>query len=200
MIQLAHVGLCLHWNQPDCLRSRSRHGDPMQPPFETTIRTQRLLLRPFAVEDAERVVEIQSDWAVVRMLRAATWPATLEATRAWLAGHRGEWRARAAYRFAITLDGEVIGCVDIDEITKESGSLGYWLGRSFWGRGLATEAAQGLIGWVFAHAGLTGLDSGCAADNAAPAHVLEKLGSNASVTRRCGRTRGARPSTSSASA
>jgi ribosomal-protein-alanine N-acetyltransferase len=110
------------------------------------------------------------------MLRAATWPAELETTRAWLAGHRAEWEAGSAFRFAITLDGEVVGCADVDEIAEGRGSLGYWLGQAFWGRGLATEAGRALIDWVFGDVGLAGLDSGCAADNAASAHVLRKLG------------------------
>ena len=38
--------------------------------------TQRLGLRAFEPADAPRLVEIQSNWNVTRMLRLAPWPAT----------------------------------------------------------------------------------------------------------------------------
>ena len=78
------------------------------------------------MSDAERVTQIQSNWAVTRMLRMAGWPADLGAIRAWLASHRGEWDAGHAYRFAVTASGIVVGCADVAEIAKGWGELGYW--------------------------------------------------------------------------
>jgi [ribosomal protein S5]-alanine N-acetyltransferase len=148
----------------------------MRPAFPTTVRTARLTLRPFLEEDAARVLAIQSNWAVMRMLRAATCPATLQSTRDWLAGHEGEWRGGTAYRFAVVLEGEVIGCADVDEIANGRGDLGYWLDEAAWGRGLASEAAGAVVAFAFDNLGLNGLDSGHANDNPASGKVLRKLG------------------------
>jgi ribosomal-protein-alanine N-acetyltransferase len=148
----------------------------MPPPFDTELRTDRLVLRTFGVEDAERVVVIQSNWNVARMLRAAAWPVTVEATRAWLASHREEWAVGTAYRFAVTLEGRVVGCADIDEIAGGRGDLGYWLDEAVWGRGLATEAAGAVMAFAWDVVGLQALDSGHAEDNKPSGNILIKLG------------------------
>ena len=148
----------------------------MMPVFGMSLRTARLTLRPFRGDDAARVLTIQSNWAVMRMLRVATYPATLHSTRQWLASHEGEWRSGAAYRFAVVLDGAVIGCADVDEISHGRGDLGYWLEEAAWGRGFASEAAGAVVAFAFELLGLDGLNSGHARDNPASGQVLRKLG------------------------
>ena len=59
------------------------------PPCGHEIRTHRLMLRPVGVADAERFVQIQSNWNVSRMLRMADYPPTGESMSAWLATARG---------------------------------------------------------------------------------------------------------------
>ena len=142
----------------------------------TLLHTPRLTLRPFVVGDAERVLAIQSNWNVTRMLRMAPWPQTLALTREWLTSHEAERLAGRAFRFAVILEGEVIGCADVDEIDGKSGDLGYWLDEAAWGRGLASEAAQAVVDFAFGRLGLGELRSGHAADNAASGKVLAKLG------------------------
>ena len=154
------------WGEPGWPHSRPR----------TVLRTPRLTLRPFELADAARVVAIQSNWNVTRMLRMAPWPPTLELTGDWLATHIDEWRAGTAHRFAIVHQGALVGCVDVDEIEAGEGSLGYWLGEAAWGRGLASEAARAVIDFAFGPLGLLRLTSGHAADNPASGRVLEKLG------------------------
>jgi RimJ/RimL family protein N-acetyltransferase len=139
------------------------------------LQTARLTLRPFGVEDAARVLAIQSNWNVTRMLRMATFPPTLQPTRAWLASHEGEWRAGTAYRFAVVLHGAVIGCADVDEIADGRGDLGYWLDEAAWGCGFASEAAGAVVAFAFDVLRLDGLNSGHARDNPASGTVLRKL-------------------------
>jgi len=140
------------------------------------IRTDRLTLRPSSVADADRAFEIQSDWAVTRMLRMASFPPAPEATREWFAEHEREWLAGEAYRFAVDIGGRMAGLVDIDEIADGKGDLGYWFERAAWGRGYAFEAAQALVRFAFADAGLSMLKSGHASDNPTSGRVLTKLG------------------------
>lgn len=149
---------------------------PAPRPARLQLRAERLTLRPFEVSDAERVTEIGSDWDVARMLRLAPWPTSLEINRDWLQTHPAEWRAGTAYRFAIIHRGRLIGCVDVDEIDQGEGVLGYWLERSAWGQGFATEAARAAVEFALQRLGLHGLRSGHAFDNPASGLVLRKLG------------------------
>ena len=148
---------------------------PAPIPPRLQLRTERLTLRPFEISDAERVTDIGSDWEVARMLRLAPWPTSLEINRDWLQGHPVDWRAGAAYRFAIVRHGRLIGCVDVDEIERGEGVLGYWLERAAWRQGYAAEAARSVIDFAFGRLGLNQLRSGHAFDNPASGLVLRKL-------------------------
>ncbi len=149
---------------------------PAAIPLDFRLETPRLTLRRFVVGDAERVTEIVGNWNVGRMLRLAPYPAALENQRAWLASHEAEWVAGTDYRFALTEDDVVIGCADVDNIKSGSAEIGYWLDESYWGRGLATEAATAVRDFAFGVLGLDRLTSGHASDNPNSGRVLEKLG------------------------
>lgn len=157
----------------------------------TTIRTERLTLRPSSLADADRAFEIQSDWEVTRMLRMASFPPDREATRAWFTDHEREWLAGEAYRFGVDIGGRMAGLVDIDEIANGKGDLGYWFEQAAWGQGYAFEAAQAVVRFAFADAGLSMLKSGHASDNPASGRVLTRLGFvPADIVERFSRPRG----------
>jgi ribosomal-protein-alanine N-acetyltransferase len=119
---------------------------------------------------------IQSDWEVTRMLSMASFPPNRADIRRWFADHAREWQAGQAYRFAIELQGSMIGVADIDEIREHEGSLGYWFERSEWGRGYAYEAAYAVVRFAREHAGRLKLTAGHAYDNPASGRILCKLG------------------------
>jgi ribosomal-protein-alanine N-acetyltransferase len=105
------------------------------------------------------------------MLRMARFPPERGELRRWFADHPREWQAGQAYRFAIELEGRLIGVIDIDE-----GSLGYWFDRSEWGRGYAYEAACAAVHFAREKVRLVKLTAAHAYDNPASARILSKLG------------------------
>ena len=59
-----------------------------------------------------------------------------------------DWIAKqpAPTVWAIEVDGEAAGGIGIElhtDVERVSAEIGYWLGESFWGRGIATEALTG---------------------------------------------------------
>jgi ribosomal-protein-alanine N-acetyltransferase len=142
----------------------------------TRISTDRLVLRPTGISDADRAFDIQSDWEVTRMLRMAAFPPNRDDIVHWFADHEREWMSGEAYRFAVELRGRCIGVVDVDEISGGEGELGYWFEKSSWGHGYAVEAAQAVVNFAFIKVGFSKLWSGHAADNLASGKVLLKLG------------------------
>ena len=54
--------------------------------------------------------------------------------------------------------------------------LGFWIGKPYWGRGYATEAARALVGYAFDKLGLTQIVAGAFRENRASRRVLEKVG------------------------
>jgi [ribosomal protein S5]-alanine N-acetyltransferase len=129
------------------------------------MKTGRLVLRPTRGSDADRAFEIQTDWEVTRMLRMASFPPDRQEIRRWFADHQREWLAGEAYRFAVELEGTMVGVVDVDGIAEREGTLGYWLDRAAWGRGYAFEAAYAVTRFAFVDVGLSKLKTGHAHDN-----------------------------------
>jgi RimJ/RimL family protein N-acetyltransferase len=82
----------------------------------------------------------------------------------------------------IERDGQLVGGIAVrdhpaNHLQRAPGPhIGYWLGRSFWGQGLMTEAAGGVIARVFAACPAPAIYSGVFEDNAASLRVQEKLG------------------------
>ena len=94
----------------------------------------------------------------------------------WADLHGTEWRAGTAFRFAVTLDGLMIGTADIDDISGTYGEIGYWFDELYWGQGYAREAAAVLMDFAIVIVGLRRIVAGHNAENPASGAVLKRLG------------------------
>jgi RimJ/RimL family protein N-acetyltransferase len=86
---------------------------------------------------------------------------------------------RPETNFAIDVGGEAaggIGFAMLQDVERVSAEIGYWLGESFWGRGIATEALTAVTRYAIATHGLTRVFALPFASNAASCRVLEKAG------------------------
>lgn len=140
---------------------------------QAILTTGRLRLRPLVPEDAAAIAGLLGpDPQAVRMTARIPEPCTEEAARQWIALRAApEGRVFAIERRA---DGTFLGVIGFGGPPERTG-LGYWIGRPFWGRGYATEAAR----CVLAHAralGVTAVEAETFPENPASARVLAKLG------------------------
>lgn len=142
------------------------------------LRTERLTLREFRLEDEVAVHRYGSDEEVTRYL---TWgPNSPTDTAMYLsevvleAGRK----PRTSFTLAVaTLDDELIGVANLAIPGEAStGELGYVLSRESWGLGYATEVARRLIVFGFDELGLRRITATCHPDNFVSARVLEKVG------------------------
>jgi RimJ/RimL family protein N-acetyltransferase len=81
--------------------------------------------------------------------------------------------------FAIDVAGEAVGGIGFTpqhDVERRSAEIGYWLGESFWGRGIATEALIVVTEYAFANFDLCRLYAHVFDWNGASARVLEKAG------------------------
>ncbi|MBX9591828.1 MAG: GNAT family N-acetyltransferase [Hyphomonadaceae bacterium] len=135
-----------------------------------TLATERLLLRPFRRSDAAEFTRLAGDWAVAAMTSDIPYPLTQSQAIGWLKPGRGE------VRFAIELEGRLIGGAGYYRRRSGAAELGFWLGRPWWGRGYATEATRAIVHYGFRARRLPGFTSSHFVDNWASAGVLRKLG------------------------
>jgi RimJ/RimL family protein N-acetyltransferase len=141
-----------------------------------TLKTERLLLRRFRQEDAAAVAALAGSWDVARMLARIPHPYTRDMAETWIATHGRLGESGEEYIFCIERDGETVGSIGLQRSRDGVYELGYWLGESWWGEGLASEAARRIVRWAFEDLGADGLVSGHLADNPASGRVLKKCG------------------------
>ena len=144
------------------------------------IKTSRLTLRPFVIEDAQAMYENwASDSEVTRFLR---WPPHTDVTvsqtvlSAWMA----EYEKPDFYQWAIVPDdfGAPIGTIGVNFCDDMLGlaHIGYAIGRPFWNRGYTTEALSAVISYLFAYVGMNRIESQHDPDNGASGAVMKKCG------------------------
>ncbi len=149
---------------------------PFPCPGSGHLATKRLTLRPFRLADAEAVERLAGDFDVAKMLDRVPFPYPKGEAEAWIASHEDGRRRGVHYPFAVDSDGELIGSVALDREADGRLHLGYWIGKPWWGKGYATEAARAALGFAFGELGQSAVKSGHYADNHASGRVMTKLG------------------------
>lgn len=155
-------------------------ADLVTPRF-APLSTERLTLRPFAAEDAAELHRLINDWEVCRTLAAVPFPYSRDLADEWIASSHASLAEGRAYHLVITgQEGDkevVVGGVGL-RLDKEArtASLGYWVGRRFWGHGVASEAAGKLARWAMANLNLDRLEATVATDNPGSIAVLRRIG------------------------
>ncbi len=138
-------------------------------------RTPRLLLRPGFPEDAPALAAAICDKAIVRHLTTAPWPYRVRDAEAFLASPRDPVLPSLLIFERTSGAPQLIGACGLGRRPSGAVEMGYWIGKSFWSRGFATEACGALIEIARALR-LAQIDGAHFLDNPASARVLEKLG------------------------
>ena len=132
------------------------------------------------MDDAESVARHANNINVARQLRDRfPHPYTRANANAFL---KAATSAPEPSNLAIDVDGEAIGAVGYVagiDVERFSAEIGYWLGESYWGRGIATEALLLVTEHVFDTLNMLRLFALPFADNAGSIRVLEKPGTRA---------------------
>lgn len=145
---------------------------------QRSLKTQRLILRPWRESDAESLYTYAKDPDVGPI---AGWPPhtsvenSLEIIRSVLS---------AAETYAVCLhDDTAIGSIglkmgDATDLTDRADEceLGYWIGKPFWGKGLIPEAAGEVLRRGFEELGMRAIWCGYYDGNERSRRVQEKCG------------------------
>ena len=145
--------------------------------MKLTLETERLLLRPFRVDDAEAMFAgWTSDDEVTKYLTWIT-HTSVETTRALLERWAAEYEQPERLNFAIVLKEEdkLIGGIDVVHYVDGVPVIGYNLSRAYWNRGYMTEACRRLLDYLFSQG----------FDTVRIDAIVENIGSNR-VIRKCG--------------
>lgn len=144
------------------------------------IETDRLILRPWSVDDAEALYRYASD---LRVSELALWPrhTSVEMSRMVIR----EFFMTNPLSFAIVLKetDEPVGCIGLVPQGEEhyrplcgEREVGYWVGRPYWNKGLTSEALRGLIEYCCDDLGIRAFMITADGSNVASGRVAEKCG------------------------
>lgn len=150
-----------------------------------TLAEDGVVLRPWALRDIDALPALANDPAVAANLRDAF-------PHPYTRAHATEWVAYGVsyvgepLDFAITLGpaeapapDTLVGAIHVkalDDVHRYTAGIGYWVGRRYWGRGVATRAVRAIVRYGFDTLGMVRLQAEVYAWNAASARVLEKAG------------------------
>lgn len=136
------------------------------------MKAPRLQFRAFEAADAPRVAEMAGDYDVASMTGRIPYPYTIVAADQWIAGIEAD----GDFVRAVLHEGRLVGAVGLVADGEHRAEIGYWIGKAYWGRGFATEAARALVHHAFGALGYRWLTCGHFVDNTASARVIAKLG------------------------
>lgn len=141
------------------------------------LKTERLLLRPFRLTDAEDVFAYakDSEWSLYLGRRMP---------RPYLRRNADEYVAKRILApwdsnptFAMVLDTTVIGGVDLKKReSSDDAELGYGVARTHWRKDLMAEAAHAVVDWGFKNLGLAKIFAMADLPSQGSWRVIEKLG------------------------
>ncbi|WP_211767263.1 GNAT family N-acetyltransferase [Kutzneria sp. CA-103260] len=147
-----------------------------------TLETSRLILRRWREEDVAPMAAVNADPEVMRWIRDGSVrdePQTRGGIQAW----ESEWESQGFGLFAVEIrsTGELAGFtgLSVPDYFPEvlpAVEIGWRLGRSHWGQGLATEAAKAAVRFGFEERGLERIVSITQVGNDASERIITKLG------------------------
>lgn len=139
------------------------------------LETKRLQLRPFLPQDGQNLLALNADPEVLRYTGDRPF-ASLATAKEFVLSY-SHYQQHGFGRWAVLLKSsdEFLGWCGFKRHSNGGVDLGYRLLRQHWGKGYATEAAQGCLTYGFEQLKLTSVFSRAAKGNLASVKVMQKL-------------------------
>lgn len=150
--------------------------------MEEFLRTDRLVLRKFATDDVELLVELDSDPEVMRYVTGGVTTSREEIVADVLPAFLSYYDQYDGFGFWAALDrttGQFLGWFHLrpaPDDPPDEVELGYRLRRAVWGHGYATEGARALIVKAFTELGVRRVHAETVAVHLASRAVMERAG------------------------
>ncbi len=145
-----------------------------------TLDTERLILRPLCMEDAEQIQEKFNNWNVIKIIGGGVpWPYPDDGAITFLESILPKMEAGETYGWAITLKShpeELIGQMAYRHITEQQDHRSFWLGEPYWGKGYMTEAIEAVQDFIFFDLGVEKIIVKNSKSNEASRRIKEKTG------------------------
>jgi RimJ/RimL family protein N-acetyltransferase len=140
-------------------------------------------LRELTMVDATNIVNLM-DYEIAKYLYEAPYPYKIDDALNFIKSSYEYFKLRKAITFGIeyknTLESKIllagtIGIKDIDYVNKKA-NIGYWIGKHYQGKGIATECIKLVVNYTFDELKLEEISAYVFPNNNSSIRVLEKNG------------------------
>lgn len=146
------------------------------------LQTPRLTLRPFTEKDIDLIAHYCNDPEVSRNTATIPFPYPREKAESFFlyTQNKNQNGGGVAVGIVWKETDTLCGCIELGRNNEEQkynrAELGYWIGRDFWGRGIATEAGLAMLSFGFDDLKLHKITSCYYNFNVGSERVQKKLG------------------------
>jgi RimJ/RimL family protein N-acetyltransferase len=149
---------------------------------DITVETERLLLRPLTMSDLDPLVRLREDPDMMRYMGDGR-VADESETELWLRWHMDLWAVDGYSLLGAELkvESRFIGWIGVTKPywfaeMMPTPEIGWFIERSQWGQGLATEGASAVLRFALDELAITRIIGIYDAENVASGRVMQKIG------------------------
>jgi [ribosomal protein S5]-alanine N-acetyltransferase len=146
---------------------------------QPSLRTERLILRPFDLSDAPEVQRLAGAFEIADTTLNIPHPYHDGAADTWIATLQPGFEKGTHFTCAITLaeQGILCGGIGLGILPQYArAEMGYWIGMPYWNRGYVTEAARELVRFAFENLSLNRVYAVHFTRNPASGRIMQKIG------------------------
>jgi RimJ/RimL family protein N-acetyltransferase len=144
------------------------------------LNTNRLLLRKFILTDSKIVTKLAGAFEIADTTLRIPHPYKTKDAIDWIKKHDDWFDKDHTINWAITLkdNNNLIGAISLMNFTETfcHAEIGYWIGKPFWGKGFATEAAHAVLKYGFNTLKLNRMHAHHFSRNVSSGKILKKVG------------------------
>ncbi len=135
-------------------------------------------IRKPKLSDAKALQELINDKAVLKQISGYPYPCPLSRMQKDVKDGQKGWKTKKSYAFTILADKEIAGSIGLEEPNGDKGcyNIGFFVGRKFWNKGVATEAIKLVIEFGLKELKLYRIQADNDSDNPASGRAMEKAG------------------------
>lgn len=127
--------------------------------------------------DAPAIAELANDYEIAKMVATMPHPYTLKDAHVFFDKIKTQRKEGKGHALFVTLDEEIAGTIGWFYNEDNVLEIGYWIGRKFWGRGIAGKAVVLILDVIRNEcADVTEVLAQYMEENPASSRVLEKCG------------------------
>ena len=153
---------------------------PIVNPEDIKLETDRFILKPISLDDAEEIYQNVKDIDIARYMINLPHPYPEDGAIKYIKQATELMKKGLSYELSIRLKttGELVGVMAILKVDRKNknAELGYWIAKKYWNSGFASEAGLRILEFGFEVLNLERIYAKYYPENKASSRVMEKMG------------------------